>query len=97
MAEVPESLRAVTPVKQRLAKLAQAAGMTLGELALRYVLSQNGVACALTGVDNAAQLRENVAMFNRRALEPALLEEVVAAVPPLPAEILTPGQWHRGG
>ena len=90
---IPPALRVVVPVRRRLAQIGGEAGMTLPELAVRYMLSQEGVTCILTGVETVAQIRENLALFNRGPLTPDLLAAVVAAVPDLPDTILTPFFW----
>lgn len=94
-ASVPPALAAVLPVRRRLGELAAAAGIGVAELALRYMLSQAGVSCVLTGVESLAQLRENVAMFGRGPLPADLLVAVDAAVPDLPVEVLTPHLWPK--
>ena len=95
MEPVPEALRAVVPARRRLAELAAAAGMSLGELALRYILGQEGVSCALVGVDNLAQLRENLGMFSRGPLDAGLARAVEDAVQDLPEAVITPALWPK--
>jgi aryl-alcohol dehydrogenase-like predicted oxidoreductase len=90
---IPGPLEGVIPVRRRLAELAGEAGMTLAELALRYMLSQSGVTCILVGVETDAQVRENVAMFSRGPLANDLIATIDAAVPVLPEPILTPRLW----
>ncbi len=94
-AEVPEMLRSVIPVRRRLAALAESAGMPTAELALRYMLSQAGVTCVLTGVETTGQLRENLALFERGPLPVDLLAEVDAVATELPVEIVTPVMWPK--
>jgi len=83
----------VLPVRRALAAVADAAGITLAELALRYMLGQEGVTSVLTGVETVAQIRENIALFNRGPLEAGIMAAIEAAVPELPETILTPGLW----
>ena len=94
-AEVPEMLQSVIPVRRRLADLAAAAGMQMGELALRYMLSQAGVTCVLTGVETTAQLHENLDLFDRGPLPGDLLAEVDALATDLPVEVVTPAMWPK--
>lgn len=86
---VPANLRAILPVRERLAKLASEAGLSLAELALRYMLGQPGVTSVITGIESVEQLRANIAMIARGPL-PADLD---VAVPELPEAILSPGLW----
>lgn len=93
--EIPASLQAVVPVRRALAGVATAAGMTLAELAVRYMLGQPGVTSVLTGVETVSQIRENVILFGRGPLPPDVLAAVNAVVPELPHTILTPGLWPQ--
>ena len=90
---VPKHLRAVIPPRQRLAKLAEEAGMSLAELALRYVLSQSGVTCVVTGLESLEQLRQNVRMVEQGPLEAELTMAVDSAAVQLPDEVITPALW----
>jgi len=90
---IPASLQAIMPVRERLAALAREASMPLAELAVRYMLGQEGVTCVLVGVETAAQVRENVAFFDRGALSADLQQAVETAVPDLPEPLLTPSLW----
>ena len=90
---IPPALGVVVPVRRRLAEIGGDAGLTLAELAVRYMLSQEGITCVLTGVETVAQIRENIALFNRGPLAPDLLAAIAAAVPDLPEPILTPAAW----
>lgn len=90
---IPPALCTVIPVRRRLVELAGEAGLTLPELALRYMLSQDGVTSVITGVETVVQIRENLALFNRGALSPDLLAAIDAVAPDLPGPILTPALW----
>jgi aryl-alcohol dehydrogenase-like predicted oxidoreductase len=94
---IPPTLSVVIPVRRRLAELAEVHGMTLAELAVRYMLSQPGVTCVLAGVDTVAQVRENVSLFNRGTLSDDILAGIDEVVPDLPEAILTPSQWPSLG
>ena len=52
--------------------------MELDELAMRYALSFPGVDCLLTGVDNSAQLRGNLALVAKGPLPAGLAAEAAA-------------------
>jgi aryl-alcohol dehydrogenase-like predicted oxidoreductase len=93
--DLPLELAAVLPVRRRLVALAAAAGMTLSELAARYVLSLDGVTCAVVGIETEAQMRQNLAMFAKGPLDAELRRAAEAAVPDLPEGILMPSLWSR--
>ena len=91
---IPPVLRDIVPVRRQLAIIAGEAGLTLAELALRYMLTQEGVASILTGVETIVQIRENIALFNRGPLPADVLVAVDNVVPDLPETILTPALWR---
>lgn len=93
--EIPAALQAVVPVRRRLAQIARTGGLAPAELALRYMLSLAPITCVLTGVETVAQVRENAALFEHGPLDAETLAAVRAAVPDLPAEVLTPSHWPR--
>jgi aryl-alcohol dehydrogenase-like predicted oxidoreductase len=93
--EVTPELRAVTPALQRLRALAAEAGMGLAELAVRYVLSLEGVTCGVVGVETLEQMRQNVAIFNKGPLDTGLMKAIISAVPDLPDAILMPNKWPK--
>lgn len=92
-ADIPPPLQAIIPVRHRLSRIAQEGGLTLGELALRYMLGQAGVTCVITGVETIAQVQDNIAMFNRGPLPGDVVEAVSALATDLPEAVLTPGMW----
>jgi aryl-alcohol dehydrogenase-like predicted oxidoreductase len=90
---IPSKLRAAIPVRHGLENLAVSHGMSLAELALRYVLSLDGVASVITGVETRQQLLENIALFSKGPLPAKLVESALAIVPDLPEFLLTPAMW----
>ena len=92
-AEIPAKLHGLVPVRRRLEDLAREAGIPLTELAVRTMLAREGVTCVLTGVETLDQIRDNIALFNRRPLPADLLAAVDAAVPELPEALITPSMW----
>ena len=93
--DLPLELAEVLPVRRRLETLAAEAGMSLSELAVRYVLSLEGVTCGVVGIETEAQMRQNLAMFAKGPLDAELRRAAEAAVPDLPDKILMPNQWSR--
>lgn len=94
-AEIPARLRAVIGPRRQLADLAARYGLTLGELAVRYVLSQRGVASVVVGCETIEQLRDNIAVLDRGVLEPELLQAVERIAIDLPEQVITPSLWNR--
>jgi aryl-alcohol dehydrogenase-like predicted oxidoreductase len=92
-ADIPPALHEIIPARRFLGSLATEAGMNLAELAVRYLLSQDGVTSVLAGVETLDQVRDNLAIFNRGPLPADLLTAVQQATPDLPEMIVTPGRW----
>lgn len=93
-ADVPAPLApAVTPVLARLRALAADAGMSLAEMAVRYVLALEGVMCGVVGMETVAQMKDNIAIFNKGPLDADMMKAITAAVPDLPDNILMPNKW----
>lgn len=91
---VPASLSAVLPARRFLDETAREAGLTVAELAVRYVLGLPGDIRVVLGSETVEQVRENVRLAVDGPLPPEVHARVRAGVPRLPAEILTPGLWR---
>lgn len=91
---VPSALQAVVPARRRLAALAADAGMNLAELALRYVLGQEGVSCVVVGTETPEQVRANIGMVNRGLLDAVLVEAIDSVPIDLPEAVITPKMWN---
>jgi aryl-alcohol dehydrogenase-like predicted oxidoreductase len=94
--EIPFALQGVLPVRRALEVIAAAAGMSMAELALRYLLGQPGITKVLTGVETVAQIRENLVLADRGPLAAELMTAIDCAVPELPETILSPSLWPCG-
>jgi aryl-alcohol dehydrogenase-like predicted oxidoreductase len=94
---VPEALQAVVPALGRLRHLATDSGMTLHELALRYLLDAEGVTSVLVGAETAEQVQRAAEAIDRGALPQDLRKAAEESVGELPAEVLTPWMWQGMG
>jgi aryl-alcohol dehydrogenase-like predicted oxidoreductase len=92
--QVPDFLRGVLPVRRAVETIAAASGLGMAELAMRYVLSLDGIRYVLTGIDTPEQLRENLRIAEAGPLDRAILAAVDAAVPDLPELLLVPPLWE---
>lgn len=70
-----------------------AAGLKAHELYFRYLLSNPDFTCILSGVDTAAQLRENLRILADGPLPPQLLQKIDEVVPELPEKLIRPAIW----
>lgn len=90
--DLPDRLQAFQRHREALVGLSVEAGMSLGELALRYALSYEPITSVVLGVEAPSQLRENLAWAQNGPL-PAALRARVERLPMPPTEILDPRQW----
>jgi aryl-alcohol dehydrogenase-like predicted oxidoreductase len=93
--EILPELAEVKPVLKKLRNLASDAGMTIGELAVRYVLSLKGQTCTLVGVETVKQMRNNIELFERGPLPRDLFQTAKEIVPELSEVILMPSKWSK--
>jgi aryl-alcohol dehydrogenase-like predicted oxidoreductase len=91
---VPSALQAVVPARRRLAALAADAGISLAELALRYVLGHEGVSCVVVGAETPAQVRANIDMASRGPLNADLVAAIDTVPIDLPEAVITPKMWN---
>jgi len=94
-ADIIPELSAVIPVRRNLQRLADEAGLSIAELAVRYVLSIDGVTCAVVGVETVEQMRENTRLFAKGPLDRALVQAIADSVPELPESVLNPRKWSK--
>jgi aryl-alcohol dehydrogenase-like predicted oxidoreductase len=90
---IPEHLVDVISVRRGLDEIRTEAGLSPPELAIRYMLSQPGVTCVLTGVESVEQARENIRIFERGALDADTMRAVEEVEPNLPEKVVTPSMW----
>lgn len=93
--DVLPELAEVIPIRRKLAALAGEAGITLAELAVRYLLGDSRITCLVVGVDTVEQMKENAALFAKGPLDAGLETAIAEVVPDLPERILAPNQWPR--
>lgn len=92
-ADIADELSAAIPVRRDLQRLADEAGMTMAELAVRYVLSFEDVTCIVVGVETVEQMRENLRLFGKGPLDESLTRAISESVPDLPADVVDPRNW----
>ncbi len=93
--EIPQALRTVIPARRSLQAVAADCGISMNELAVRFMLSHSGVTCVLVGVETVAQVQQNLQIFEKGPLSSDVLKAIEAVVPELPKEILTPALWTQ--
>jgi aryl-alcohol dehydrogenase-like predicted oxidoreductase len=93
--KIPHFLRDVIEPRRRLEAVARAHGLGMAEAAMRFVLSLDGVASIVTGVDTPGQLRHNIALFEKGPLPPDTVRALEEALPALDDFLTTPPMWER--
>ena len=94
VSEIPDSLTDVIPARRLLTRLAEDSGLTLPELAVRYILSLEGVTCLVVGMETTEQITQNAHLFARGPLSPDLCEAVSQLAISLPEKVVTPQMWQ---
>jgi aryl-alcohol dehydrogenase-like predicted oxidoreductase len=85
----------IVELHPKLAQWARAAGISLAELAVRFVLSFDEATSLVLGMETVDQMRENIRLCDRPPLPPDLLREILAGVPDLPEHLLMPPFWPK--
>jgi aryl-alcohol dehydrogenase-like predicted oxidoreductase len=90
---IPDKLRGILPERQRLTSIAEDSGLSLMELALRYILTLPGITSVLTGVETLEQVEQNLLTFASGRLSEDILSAIHQDVTELPEVIITPSMW----
>jgi len=93
--DIPSPLQHVTGLRRTLAGIADQAGMSLAELAVRCMLGQPGVTSVLVGVETEVQVRDNLALFAKGPLPADVQEAVHGLAPAVPEMLITPALWPQ--
>ena len=92
---MPEEGIFIPEIRERRRKL-EALGMPMAELSLRYLFGKPGPKSILTGVENLAQLRENLRISRMAPLAPEEVAEIDKIVfPPLDELLVSPWMWKK--
>ena len=93
--QIKPFLQEVIPARRKLEQLAKSSGMSMPELCVRFVLSNQAVISILTGVDNLSQLQENLKLIEKGHLPDDLYHEIQRIVPIYPEKIIRPINWNQ--
>jgi len=92
--ELPAGLADFETFRAKLEALAVREGLGLAEMALRYVLSVDGIDSVITGVETAAQLGKNLDLVEKGMLPERLVEEI-NGLGTSTERAIDPRQWPR--
>lgn len=89
----PAHLRIVIPARNFYRQLAGELGIDLPALLLRAMLDRPDIDSVVVGMENRAQLRENIRIFQMAPLNEATRAKLDAFRPELPSWLIDPPQW----
>ena len=81
--------------RRQLEAIAAEAGMSLQELALRFVASLKGVTSVVVGVDRLEQFQSNLDAINRGPLDDDLVERLLTLSWDVSERTITPHMWNN--
>lgn len=93
--KISPALSCIIPVRRRIETLAGAAGLSMSELCLRFVLTNPMVSSVLVGVDSIEQLKQNLSIIEKGPLPEDLYQQILTAVPDFEEKIIRPGLWQK--
>jgi len=92
-ASTPAHLRVVEAARAFYRHQADTLGLPLAELLLRAMLERDEVDSVVVGVENLAQLRENLRIFRAGPLPAGVTAEISSFDPKVPDWVVDPAQW----
>ena len=92
--QIRDDLTEVLKPRRRLQALAGEAGLTLHELALRFMLSLPSVTSVVLGVDRLEQLQANLEVVQKGPLDAELTESLLQANWGVSERTITPHMWE---
>ena len=90
--DIPYELRDFEKYQERLIEISNSSNIEIGELALRYVLSVSDIDSVLIGVENQAQLNENIDIYNKGKLGEDIIRKI-DDIGNAPEKIINPSLW----
>ncbi len=92
---IPTDLVEVIPARRKLESVARDAGISLAELAYRYVASLRGTTSIVVGVETLEQMRDNLRLAEKGPLDSATIAAIEESTSGIPERILMPNLWAR--
>ena len=89
---IPSKLKSLRPLHSRYALLAEEAGITLKEMALRFILN-HPVTKVVIGIESLMQLKEILCFFERGPLPDDLMQALTLTYEQPDPYLITPALW----
>lgn len=94
--ELPEPLRSMARgALGKLVEIAEEEGVSIAELAMRYVRDMDGVNGIVVGAERPEQLDDNVRLISGKPLSEKTRNKIETEFRDLPEMLITPGLWNR--
>ena len=90
--EIPTALANLSSLHLRYTSLAEEAGITLKEMALRFILNHS-VSKVVIGIESLMQFKENLCFFERGPLPDDLMQAITLTYEQPDPYLITPGLW----
>ena len=90
--EIPTALANLCSLHLRYTSLAEEAGITLKEMALRFILNHS-VSKVVIGIESLMQFKENLCFFERGPLPDDLMKAITMNYEQPDPYLITPGLW----
>ena len=90
--EIPAALANLCSMHLRYTSLAEEAGITLKEMALRFILN-HPVSKVVIGIESLMQLKENLCIFERGPLPDDLMQAITLTYEQPDPYLITPALW----
>lgn len=88
--------RDAAPLIEKLNEIAKEEGLTVPELALAFIRDTEGVASLVVGSETAAQVEQNVDVFNVPTLSEATYNKILTEFSNVDTFLISPWEWpHR--
>jgi aryl-alcohol dehydrogenase-like predicted oxidoreductase len=91
--EVPGKLLEAKKYLSVLGEIATTAGLTIPQLAFKYVNNMQAITSIVFGAISTQQVIENISLLELPALEPGITESISQAFANVPDLVITPGLW----
>ena len=89
---LPDQLKESRPYREKLEDLVREEGLSMAELALRYVLSFEEIDSILVGVEKLGQLLENIRISRKGPLPESIIKKI-NNLGTAPSHVIDPRQW----
>lgn len=92
--ELPGKLLPAREPIEKLRRLSEEFGMTVGELALSFIRSAEGVSSIVLGCETAEQTRQNAEMFKKDKLSEEMKSKILEIADGINPIVIRPWEWN---